>query len=528
MANNTYLKVILSAVDKLSPVLKKVNRFSKLTTKSLRDIGRAGAQISKAISVTALAGLTVAIGGLWKVLGVNREFERFTTILETIEGSSEKAKQSMAWVQDFAIKTPYELAEVTDAFVKLKAYGIDPTNGSLRSSGDAAAAMGKNVNDAVEALADAMTGENERLKEFGIKAKKQGDKITYNWNQNGKQMRKTANANNAAQIEAVITGIWNSRYEGAMDKLAVTFDGMWSNIMDVAAKFAKNIGDKGLFAALKINLKSVLDLFDKWEKDGTLDKIATEISTLLTDMVQSFSKWLSEVNWVEVIQGFKDTLKSIQSTVKALGGLKNIAIGLGIALAAGPVAALLSIVGVIFRFGTGLVSILGGWTAIGAGIMKVIGWGRMFLGLLPSIGTAILAIGRALMLTPLGIVFSLVTAAVLIYKNWDKIKEWFNSFATWISAKVKAIANTLKGLMPDWLKSWVAKGSGNLSVNGPVQTNTQRTNILGAGNQKVNGEFNVKFENAPPGMRVDQGKTNQSGVKLNADVGYRSFNGYAL
>lgn len=39
---------------------------------------------------------------------------------------------------------------------------------------------------------------------------------------------------------------------------------------------------------------------------------------------------------------------------------------------------------------------------------------------------------------------------------------------------------------------------------------------------KVDGEMRVKFENAPPGMRVDPGKTNQSGFAMNPDVGYRS------
>lgn len=524
--SSTNLKVILSAVDKLSPALKKIKRISGLTSKSLRDIGRAGSQLTRAIGTTALVGFTAAVGGLWKVLGVNREFERFQTILETIEGSSEKAKQSMDWVQNFAIKTPYELAEVTDAFVKLKAYGIDPTNGALASAGDAGAAMGKSVNQAVEALADAMTGENERLKEFGIKAQKQGDKITYNWNQNGKQMRKTADANSAAQIEAVITGIWNSRYGGAMDKLAGTFDGMWSNMKDTVAKFAKGIGDAGAFDSLKYQMSGVLSLMNLWAEDGTLDEVAKLISGVLTDAVSGLIDTLREVDMVEVVKGFGETLKSINETIKSLGGLKNIAIGLGVALAAGPVSALLSIVGVLFRFGSGLIAILGGWSAIGAGIMKVVGVARMFLGFLPLIGKAILFIGRALMLTPLGIVFSLVTAAVLVYKNWDKVKEWFSSFGTWISDKVKGIAKTLKGLMPDWLKSFATQG-GKVSVNADAPATTNRTNILNAGNQNLKGDIAVRFENAPPGMRVGQAKTNQSGVKVNPNVGYR-FNGDAL
>ena len=85
------------------------------------------------------------------------QFERFETVLKTIEGSSEKARQSMQWVADFAAQTPYELAAANEAFVKLRAYGLDPTTGLMHTLGDTASAMGKPIMQAVEAIADAVT-----------------------------------------------------------------------------------------------------------------------------------------------------------------------------------------------------------------------------------------------------------------------------------------------------------------------------------------------------------------------------------
>jgi phage tail tape-measure protein len=67
---------------------------------------------------------------LFDMFGTASKFEQFSVMLTGIEGSADKARKSMAWVQDFAQKTPYELDDVMDAFVKLKAYGIDPMNGS--------------------------------------------------------------------------------------------------------------------------------------------------------------------------------------------------------------------------------------------------------------------------------------------------------------------------------------------------------------------------------------------------------------
>ena len=96
-----------------------------------------------------------------------QSFEKYQTILKTTEGSAQAAEKSMQWISEFAVKTPYELDETTDAFVRLRAYGLDPTNGLLQTLGDTSAAMGKPLMQAVEAIADAITGENERLKKFG-------------------------------------------------------------------------------------------------------------------------------------------------------------------------------------------------------------------------------------------------------------------------------------------------------------------------------------------------------------------------
>lgn len=45
--------------------------------------------------------------------------------------------------------------------------------------------MGKDLGQAVEAIADAVNGENERLKEFGIRSKKQGETFTYTYTLDG-------------------------------------------------------------------------------------------------------------------------------------------------------------------------------------------------------------------------------------------------------------------------------------------------------------------------------------------------------
>ncbi|MDA8483589.1 tape measure protein [Pseudomonas resinovorans] len=295
-------------------------------------VSNASGQIDRLGNRAVLAGGAVAYGLNRTVVRTAAEFERFEAVLGTIEGSSEKAKISMGWVTEFAAKTPYELAEVTSSFVKLKSYGIDPQSGALRAAGDAAAAMGKPLEQAVEALADAMTGENERLKEFGITTETVGNKIVYRWQQNGQTMVATAKKSSQEQIQAVLTGIWNSRYGGAMDNLAGTWDGMMSNLGDSWTVFQKDVMDSGGFAFVKAELKGLLDEIQRMKDTGEYDELVNTVGTELTEAFKAVKSAVVEVrNTARELQPTLEAVgQAVSKVVELGGGASNIAKWLGV------------------------------------------------------------------------------------------------------------------------------------------------------------------------------------------------------
>ena len=144
-------------------------------------------------AVTRLADTIGSIPG--NVIKTSAQFEGFETALTTIEGSSDKAKKSMDWIAKFAAETPYELAGITDSFIKLRSRGFDPMDGTLQTLGDTASSMNKTLDQAVEAFTDAATMQFERLKEFGITSSQKGDQVTFSWQQNGKDMTKVVKKN---------------------------------------------------------------------------------------------------------------------------------------------------------------------------------------------------------------------------------------------------------------------------------------------------------------------------------------------
>lgn len=207
-----------------------------------------------------IAGLGVALTAR-SFLNVAKTFETLGVQLETIQGSSEKAEKSLKWIADFTATTPYELEEVAGAFVRLEAYGIDATKW-MQVLGDTASSMGKGIMQAVEMFADAMTGEFERIKEFGVKARVQGDQVTFAWKQHGKAMTITADKT-ADGITGALGTIFQ-RFKGGMEKQSRTWSGMMSNLMDQWTMFQKSIMDAGVFEALKNSLKGVLEHFQNW------------------------------------------------------------------------------------------------------------------------------------------------------------------------------------------------------------------------------------------------------------------------
>jgi len=249
----------------------------------LRSVESQTLKISGSLAAVTAAATASEAAVLKMVIDTSAQFERFQTQLVTIEGSQARAASSMEWITDFTARTPYELEGVTESFVRLRAYGIDPVNGTLRTLGDTSAAMGKPLIASVEALADAMTGENERLKEFGIKAKVQGDEITYNWVDASGRARTSVTQNNAKMIESTLTAIWNEKYAGGMERLATTWEGMSSNMSDQWTLFKKNIGDAGVFESSKGVLADLLLEIDN-NREG-VDELAKSISdNLITSM----------------------------------------------------------------------------------------------------------------------------------------------------------------------------------------------------------------------------------------------------
>lgn len=233
MAISTHeTRFILTAKDKTKGVLKS-------TKMQLKDVGKAVTGVhAQLLGLAGIGGMGALVSG---IVGVNREMQTLKSSLKTVTGGSEEANKAFEKIQHFAVTTPFDLNNWTQAFIKMKALGLDPSEAALTSYGNTAAAMGKDLNQMIEAVADAATGEFERLKEFGIKAKKEGEEVSFTF-----QGVTTTIGNNAKEIEGYLQSIGNNQFGGAMADQMNNLGPAFSNLGQAFQTLAVKIGEAGL------------------------------------------------------------------------------------------------------------------------------------------------------------------------------------------------------------------------------------------------------------------------------------------
>ena len=267
--------------------------------------------------------------------------EQFRNTLETVLKDPNKARKKLAWANRFANKTPFESQEVVEGMTKLQSYGIEgdrilkTTNRTyLEMIGDMASGMGKSFDQAIEAVADARTGELERLKEFGITknmiadfGKSQGIEIF-----NNKGQIKDMELFNKTLFEMM-----NSRFGGAMEKQAKTFKGGLSTISGAFKSGLATLAGVNEFGDIVDNspfqiLKDKViipfsELLVKLQEDGTFTKWAENLASVFEEIVNIGGKVIDfVVRWKEVLIPLTTAFAGmliIHEVVKGIGALKN-------------------------------------------------------------------------------------------------------------------------------------------------------------------------------------------------------------
>ena len=286
-------------LDKLEDQSKKNERQNKKLQRTNKDLSGSFGMLRAAV-----VGVIGALGAR-KFLETAGAFESMSASLETVTGSAEKAAAAMAGIREFAKETPFQVREITDAFIKLKALGLTPSEEALTSFGNTASAMGKSLNQMIEAVADAATGEFERLKEFGIKARSEGDNVSFTFQGVTTTVRKNAN-----EISGYLEGLGKVQFAGAMARQMDTINGKISNLSDSFDNLLVTYAEAGAGGGTKGALDSIIDAVDYLTRGvemlpGIFVALISEFDIMATRF--AFGGRRIYENWVGIFDSMEET-----------------------------------------------------------------------------------------------------------------------------------------------------------------------------------------------------------------------------
>lgn len=274
----------------------ETGQFSKGVAKGKKELNgfqKAGKDFSdnmKGMLAGAFAvGSIVSFGK--SVIDITGQFQRLEAVLTNTLGSSSAAQQSINMIKEFASKTPFAVNDLTESFVKLANQGFKPTADEMTKLGDLASSTGKGFDQLTEAIIDAQTGEFERLKEFGIRAEKQGDKVTFAF----KGVKTQVDFTNDS-IRNYILGLGDVEgVSGSMAAISETLEGKISNLGDSWDSLLNTIGsgNSGVLNDAIESLKAIVDEITETEiatnraaKLGFGRKLFSEVDGLGAKMLE--------------------------------------------------------------------------------------------------------------------------------------------------------------------------------------------------------------------------------------------------
>lgn len=242
------------------------------------SLGRVETAFVNVAKVAGALGAVFAGAFVRDLVSVNKEFQSLKASLITFTGSVENADGAFKILQEFAKTTPFSLQEVVGSFNLLVAQGIKPTEAQLGSFADIAGGTSKSIIQFAEAVADASVGEFERLKEFGIKAGKEGDKVTLKIG----DITKVVN-NDSASIVQALTEISEVQFAGGAARQADTLGGAMTNLRDTVDGFMFSVGEAGFGKALADSFKELTAFI------GGNEELAKVVSDRLTKALLLFT-----------------------------------------------------------------------------------------------------------------------------------------------------------------------------------------------------------------------------------------------
>ncbi|MRJ40830.1 MULTISPECIES: hypothetical protein [Idiomarina] len=235
---------------KLSVIFDGKNqKLKQATNQSVSDIERLKDTAKRA---TAIIGSAYAAATSARALLENQKMiDRWGAQMRVAAGGTEEARVKMGELNQMADETGTRIDELVLGFTRLSNLGLKPSEEALLSYMNTSRAMGKSLEQFIEAVADASVAEFERLKDFGIKARNEGETIKFTF-----QGITTEVANSASAIQDYLIGLGENQFAGIVDEQADQVEAALNRMNNQWIETLQTINEGGIGDAMKASIQA--------------------------------------------------------------------------------------------------------------------------------------------------------------------------------------------------------------------------------------------------------------------------------
>ncbi len=249
---------------------------------------------------TLLGGLFLGIGigeAIKHFIDLNAEFEKMKVTMDVLtKGHGEEWFNRL---NQWALNMPISMAEVTKAFITMKAYGLDPTVKLMENM--------VNVASVLPESGRAITGIARAIGQIQAKSRLEGQELRQlaEWavpgyeavytkifkkisERTGKSVGelKFTMIDSATAIKAILETM-EEHFGGAAQRIAGTWSGLWIRMTNFVKEFFREIGEGGAMAPLKQQLENIIGWFENAFKTGRLQAWADALGKVLGYAVEA-------------------------------------------------------------------------------------------------------------------------------------------------------------------------------------------------------------------------------------------------
>lgn len=564
MAGNRVISAVLTLKDKdfgstakkSASAMSEFERKTKHSTNAVKDFGKSagsafGSVAKGAGSILAAIGVTKALSGAFGMIkgSVSSAFDRIDTMesfnrtMTTLTGSASETKAALEATRDAVTGTAYGLDVAAKSVQNYVTRGMDINKATkvVEQWGDAVAFYGDGSNEQFETVSDAIgkmyskgkvsMDQMNRLTDIGINAT---DMYAQAVGRDTASVEKDLTSGKVSAeefLDVVGTAMMEGtngveKIAGAAKEAGSTWGATWANMRSKVTRGVEDIimNIDGMLVSNGLpDMREMVSIFgDKFE---TVLKSAGEKVPLLTGAVMGMYETIKPViDWLKdtAFPGIKDELVGMyESAQPALSWIGETGIPLIVDAVVLAVDGFTGLYNFVKEHLPILVPVIAGVAAsvlaFKLGVVLMTTAMSIWKGVTTAVTIASALLNGTLALSPFGWVViaigAVVAAGVLLYKNWDTVKEkvsqlWtktkevFGGMYDWGRDKIQGVANFFQGLS-DKVQGFIDKIT---SFTPPKWVSTiggAIGNAAGAVGNFVSGSYAVGTNSVPHDMTAE-------------------------